>query len=68
MSVYVIAFPPSKNFENYLASFFKKYPDDDPKLLTYSKFCGSKLERICRAGAKGKPLTIAEIERAMVRR
>ena len=32
MAVYVVSFPPSKNFEQYLVSFLQKYPSEDPKV------------------------------------
>jgi hypothetical protein len=34
-------------------------------VAVFLKFCVQKLQRICSSGAKGKVLTIAEIERAM---
>ncbi|KAG1467802.1 hypothetical protein G6F56_004205 [Rhizopus delemar] len=62
MSVVAITFPPSKNLESYLIDFVKQY-SIDPLMMQYIL---TKLERICLKGARGKTLSVAEIERAMV--
>ncbi|RCH79259.1 hypothetical protein CU098_003225, partial [Rhizopus stolonifer] len=61
MSVVAITFPPSKNLESYLIDFVKQY-SIDPLMMQYIL---TKLERICLKGARGKTLSVAEIERAM---
>lgn len=64
MSVVAITFPPSKNLESYLIDFVKQY-SIDPLMMQYIL---TKLERICLKGARGKTLSVAEIERAMVKK
>lgn len=74
MSVIVITFPPSKNFEDYLTQFIKQYYDQEicnspftsqgqkHTIYTIITHCIKKLDRICKTGPKGKVPTINEIE------
>lgn len=62
-----LTFPPSKDLESYLYDFVKRYHSvKENQLDVFSSYVTSKLERICSKGARGKVLSIAEIERAMV--
>ncbi|CAO3608897.1 unnamed protein product [Cunninghamella blakesleeana] len=65
LCVISVAFPPSKNLENYLTNFVQEnfnVTDNDVGIM--SKHVSNKLKRICKRGAKGKVLTPAEIQRA----
>ncbi|CAO3695182.1 unnamed protein product [Umbelopsis ramanniana] len=65
LCVITITFPPSKNLESYLTEFVKQHHDQkENKMDVMSQHVSSKLTRICSRGAKGKVLTVAEIERA----
>ncbi|KAG1153045.1 hypothetical protein G6F37_000068 [Rhizopus arrhizus] len=66
LSVVCLTFPPSKDLESYLYDFVKRYHSvKENQLDVFSSYVTSKLERICSKGARGKVLSIAEIERAM---
>ncbi|KAH8549091.1 Rho GTPase activation protein [Umbelopsis sp. PMI_123] len=65
LCVITITFPPSKNLESYLTEFVKQHHDQkENKMDVMSQHVSSKLTKICSRGAKGKVLTVAEIERA----
>jgi hypothetical protein len=68
MAVMLVAFPPSKNFEEYLKAFIRtRARQRDPgneRTTALGKHCLLKLERISKLGPKGKCLTPAEIDRA----
>ncbi|KAI9285037.1 Rho GTPase activation protein, partial [Umbelopsis sp. AD052] len=65
LCVITITFPPSKNLESYLTEFVKQYHNQkENKMDVMSQHVSSKLIKICSRGAKGKVLTVAEIERA----
>lgn len=68
MSVLVVTFPPSKNFELYLTEFMHDAVANatDPRIKTIIQHCLIKLERISKKGPRGKVPTTAEIERAKV--
>jgi MyTH4 domain len=67
LCVITITFPPSKNLESYLTEFVKQHHDQkENKMDVMSQHVSSKLIKICSRGAKGKVLTVAEIERAKV--
>ena len=67
LCVVCITFPPSKNLESYLYDFVKQHHSiKENQVDVYSQYVTVKLERICSRGARGKVLSIAEIERAMV--
>ncbi|KAI9256709.1 Rho GTPase activation protein [Sporodiniella umbellata] len=60
-----VTFPPSKNLEDYLNNFVKQhFSSGDEKIATMSRHVSNKLKRVCKRGAKGKVLTVAEIARA----
>ncbi|RCH92990.1 hypothetical protein CU097_006478 [Rhizopus azygosporus] len=66
LCVVCITFPPSKNLESYLYDFVKQHHSiKENQVDVYSQYVTVKLERICSRGARGKVLSIAEIERAM---
>lgn len=73
-----IAFPPSKNFEDYMKSFIRQHFNSNFPLQSSSippgiqnpmdhlaRHLDKKMEKICQYGPRGKPLTDAEIERTM---
>ncbi|ORZ15334.1 hypothetical protein BCR42DRAFT_416883 [Absidia repens] len=65
LCVISIAFPPSKNLEEYLTNFVQEnhnVTENDVNIM--SAHVSNKLKRICTRGAKGKVLTAAEIQRA----
>lgn len=67
LCVISIAFPPSKNLEEYLTNFVEEnhsVTENDVHIM--SAHVSNKLKRICMRGAKGKVLTAAEIQRAKV--
>jgi hypothetical protein len=67
LCVISIAFPPSKNLEEYLTHFVQEnhsVTENDVHIM--SAHVSNKLKRICMRGAKGKVLTAAEIQRAKV--
>ncbi|KAJ3180906.1 hypothetical protein HDU87_001552 [Geranomyces variabilis] len=65
LCVITIAFPPSKNLEDYLKSFVQEHMGkSDKKLDVVIQHCWKKLARICTTGPRGKTPTIAEIHRA----
>jgi hypothetical protein len=78
MCVLATGFPPSKNLEEYIKSFIRqRFNSKEPlvsesipegtfnPLNVLSRHLDKKMEKICYAGPRGKPLTDAEIERAM---
>ena len=79
LCVLVTAFPPSKNLEDYMKSFVVQArsktsspstgklgnPINSNEINILSKHCSKQLEKTCKVGPKGKPLTIPEIERGM---
>ncbi|KAL7754482.1 Lipase 5 [Sorochytrium milnesiophthora] len=64
MCCLVCSFPPSRNFEEYLKNFIAERMEDRKcNVAPYAVFCRKKLERICKAGPRGKTPLAAEIER-----
>ncbi|TPX34507.1 hypothetical protein SmJEL517_g02866 [Synchytrium microbalum] len=60
-----IAFPPSKNFEDYMKSFIEgNIGHKNERIDLLAKHCQKKYLRICKTGPRGKTPTITEIERA----
>jgi hypothetical protein len=67
LCVISVTFPPSKNLESYLHRFVQQHHDCQKNQVNIlSRYVSQKLERICIRGARGKVLSEAEIERAMV--
>lgn len=67
MSVLVVTFPPSKNFEQYLIKFLSDHVESqDLKIAIFAKHCFTRLQRISIKGPRGKVPTLAEIDRARV--
>ncbi|KAI8814450.1 Rho GTPase activation protein [Cladochytrium replicatum] len=65
MCVITIAFPPSKNFEEYLKSFVQQhFGVRENRVDILSKHAHKKLLRICKVGPRGKTISLQEIERA----
>ncbi|KAJ3054221.1 hypothetical protein HK097_002390 [Rhizophlyctis rosea] len=65
LCVVSIAFPPSKNFEDYLKSFVQQHMNEhENQVDVLAKHCMKKLLRICKTGPRGKTPTAQEIERA----
>ncbi|KAG5646828.1 hypothetical protein DXG03_002205 [Asterophora parasitica] len=65
LCVLLITFPPSKNFETYLSSFFQQHiTQREGRVDVMAKYCLRRLEFISKKGPRGKPPTIAEIETA----
>ncbi|KND03644.1 uncharacterized protein SPPG_01117 [Spizellomyces punctatus DAOM BR117] len=65
ISVVTIAFPPSKNFEDYLKNFVQQHQGSTAgKVAMVVQHCWKKLLRICKTGPRGKTPTTAEIQRA----
>ncbi|KAF5385859.1 hypothetical protein D9615_002353 [Tricholomella constricta] len=65
LCVLLITFPPSKNFENYLSSFFQQHiTQREGRVDVMAKYCLRRLEYISKKGPRGKPPTLAEIETA----
>ncbi|RUS26185.1 hypothetical protein BC938DRAFT_471108 [Jimgerdemannia flammicorona] len=65
LCVITVTFPPSKNLEQYLEEFVKQHRNiRENRIDIMSKHVFHQLARICVRGAKGKVLSIAEIERA----
>lgn len=66
LCVVSIAFPPSKNFEEYVKSFCEDhYEIQEDKIGIVAQFCHKKILRICKTGPRGKTPSIVEIERAL---
>ncbi|TPX55048.1 hypothetical protein PhCBS80983_g05628 [Powellomyces hirtus] len=65
LCVITIAFPPSKNLEEYLKNFVQEHQGkSDRKLDAVINHCWKKLVRICTTGPRGKTPTVQEIQRA----
>ncbi|KAJ3151898.1 hypothetical protein HK101_001854 [Irineochytrium annulatum] len=74
LCVITIAFPPSKNFEDYMRSFTHQHFEESTtgrvlspegeKIAMLARHCDKKLMRICKSGPRGKTPSIQEIERA----
>lgn len=68
LSVLLITFPPSKNFETYLSSFIQQHStQQEGRVDIMAKYCLRRLMYISRKGPRGKPPSVAEIEAASVR-
>jgi hypothetical protein len=78
LCVLATGFPPSKNLEDYMKSFIRQRFDSKEPLVAESipqethnplnvlaRHLDKKMEKICYVGPRGKPLSDAEIERAM---
>jgi hypothetical protein len=69
MSVLVGTFPPSKNLENYLKSFLREnfnLGGAESELDTIIRFAFTTLQRTCKTGPRGRTLTQAELDQALV--
>ncbi|KAI9297276.1 hypothetical protein K502DRAFT_301114 [Neoconidiobolus thromboides FSU 785] len=67
ISVLLLCFPPSKNFENYFKSFVSLgRSHESEEIVTIAKYSLIKLDRICKVGPKGKALSLPEIEQARI--
>jgi hypothetical protein len=69
MSVLVGTFPPSKNLENYLKNFILEHfnlAGTDSDLDTIVRFAFNTLQRTCKTGPRGRSLTQAELDQALV--
>ncbi|KAK9710500.1 hypothetical protein K7432_008395 [Basidiobolus ranarum] len=65
MSIVTVVFPASKNFEEYLKTFYRThFQSSDPKVPIMSKHCYNKLTRISKSGPRGKIPSTTEIEQA----
>ncbi|KAG5351861.1 hypothetical protein C0989_004684 [Termitomyces sp. Mn162] len=63
--VALITFPPSKNFETYLSSFFQHHTTQhEGRVDVMAKYCLRRLAYISKKGPRGKPPSLAEIETA----
>ncbi|WVQ95503.1 hypothetical protein IAU59_002600 [Kwoniella sp. CBS 9459] len=59
------AFGPSKNFEPFVRNFLGSHKDEAADGIgVMAKYCMAKLETLAAKGARGKALTIGEIEHA----
>lgn len=68
LCVISVTFPPSKNLESSLFRFVEHHHHIKANQVDVSsQYVSLKLIRICSRGARGKVLSPAEIERAMVR-
>ncbi|KAI9275328.1 Rho GTPase activation protein [Sporodiniella umbellata] len=66
LCVVCVTFPPSKDLESYLFDFVNAYHSTEREDLNiFSRYVADKLTRICLKGARGKVLSVNEIERAM---
>lgn len=67
MCVISVTFPPSKDLESYLHRFVEQHHSiRENQVDILSEYVSTRLVRICSRGARGKVLSAAEIERAMV--
>jgi len=67
LSVLLITFPPSKNFETYLQQFMQKHTSQqEGRVDVMAKYGLRRLSYISKKGPRGKPPTLAEIETASV--
>ncbi|KIP02863.1 hypothetical protein PHLGIDRAFT_122081 [Phlebiopsis gigantea 11061_1 CR5-6] len=65
LSVLLVTFPPSKNFEPSLRGFIHQATHvSEGRVDVMAKYCLRRLEYITRKGPRGKPPTVAEIEAA----
>ncbi|OBZ66582.1 Rho GTPase-activating protein 39 [Grifola frondosa] len=65
MCVLLVTFPPSKNFETYLRSYFQQATNQqEGRVDVMAKHCLRRLAHIAKKGPRGKPPGIAEIETA----
>lgn len=66
IGIIAIAFPPSKNFEDYLKSFINEHINDsDEKVAQYAAYALKNIIKICKKGPRGKTPSKQEIERAI---
>ncbi|KAJ3397235.1 hypothetical protein HDU92_000115 [Lobulomyces angularis] len=78
LCVLSVAFPPSKNLEDYMKSFITQNFDSSYPLKSslippgtikplnvLARHLYRKMEKICKFGPRGKPMTNAEVERTM---
>ncbi|KAH9830765.1 uncharacterized protein C8Q71DRAFT_716454 [Rhodofomes roseus] len=65
LCVLLVTFPPSKDFETYLRSYFQQATvRHEGRVDVMAKYCLRRLAYIARKGPRGKPPTTAEIETA----
>ncbi|KAI9092913.1 hypothetical protein DFS34DRAFT_281217 [Phlyctochytrium arcticum] len=65
IAVVTIAFPPSKNFEEYLKTFVQQHQSTTTgKVSQVIRHCMKKLTRVCKTGPRGKVPSVLEIQRA----
>lgn len=69
MGILVSTFPPSKNLENYLKNFLQANFNTEGSgsfLDTVIRYGYATLTRVCRTGPRGRTMTKAELEQALV--
>ena len=69
MNVLVMTFPPSKNFENYLKNFIQSHfniVSPEAHLGVIIRYTSTSLTKICKTGPRGRVMTFAELEQAIV--
>ena len=67
LAVICVTYPPSKSFEEHIRRFIKgNAGSKDNRVRVLSAHCLLKMDRMCKAGPRGKVLTNAEIERARI--
>ncbi|KAH9940532.1 uncharacterized protein BXZ73DRAFT_42852 [Epithele typhae] len=65
LCVLLVTFPPSKNFEAYLQSYFQQATSQhEGRIDVMAKYCLRRLAYISKKGPRGKPPGAAEIETA----
>jgi Rho GTPase-activating protein 39 len=66
LCVLLVTFPPSKNFETYLAAFIQQHvmQANQGRVDVMAKHCFKRLSVISKKGPRGKPPTLSEIESA----
>jgi len=68
LCVFLVTFPPSKNFETYLRSFMtQRTSHSEGRVDVMAKYCLRRLAFISKKGPRGKAPTTAEIETASVK-
>jgi len=66
--IFLVTFPPSKDFEAYLRSFMtQRTTHSEGRVDVIAKYCLRRLTLISKKGPRGKALTPAEIETALVK-
>ncbi len=71
LGVLVASFAPSKNLENYLKSILKDNFSNGGEgsfLDTVIRFAFGSLQKTCKSGPRGRSMTRAELDQALVPR